>query len=863
VRCCEVMYFYNRIKYGKLRLIFVQVKNRQNVNFERLWQFGCSKWVNTIEVPNGKSIVMKQCKISSNNIALAAALLLGVVSAKAQLKNDYPIQPVAFTQVKVTDNFWAPKIKVNADVTIPYTFEQCSKTGRIDNFLVAAGKMTKDKLTEYTFDDTDLYKIIEGASYGLQVTKNQQLETYLDSLIAIIAAAQEADGYLYTFRTANMAQPHDWVGSKRWEKEEDLSHELYNSGHLYESAVAHYQATGKRNLLDIAIKNADLLVKTFGYGKEEKFPGHQIVEIGLAKLYRVTGKREYLDLAKFFLDLRGTAGHLNHEYSQAHKKVIDQYEAVGHAVRAAYMYTGMADVAALTGNQQYLKAIDDIWKDVVEKKLYITGGIGATGNGEAFGKEYDLPNMSAYAETCASIANVYWNSRMFLLHGDAKYIDVLERTLYNGLLSGVSLSGDRFFYPNPLASMGQHQRSAWFGCACCISNMTRFLPSMPGYVYAQNKNDLYVNLFVGSTSEIFLPNGKIAITQKTNYPWDGKNELVINPEETTRFSLHIRIPGWAVNQPVPGDLYSGEMKSKKTVEITVNRTPVKYAMEKGYAVLDRNWKKGDKVVLELPMETVRIQSNEKVEDDKNKFALQRGPLMYCIEGPDNKDSAVLNIVVKKDEAIKPVYDPRLLGGIMKLQMKGSSAKRQLNTDELIQSEQEVTAIPYYAWANRGPSEMEVWIPYEASAARPRPASTIASKSKVTASISNARMLRALNDQYDPKDSRDANASYLHWWPKKNTTEFVQYDFDKEYTVSQSSVYWFDDGPFGGCRIPASWKLLYKEGDQWLPVKVKSVDTIEKDKYNSITFEPVTTTALKIEIQQPEDHSTGLHEWIVK
>ena len=524
---------------------------------------------------------MKQSRAKKYGIAVAAGFLSSAGLLYAQLKMDYPIQPVAFTQVQVMDNFWAPKIRVNADVTIPYTLEQCRKTGRVDNFLIAAGKKTADKLTEYTFDDTDLYKIIEGASYGLQVTKNLQLEKYLDTLIAIIGDAQEKDGYLYTFRTADMSKPHDWVGSKRWEKEEDLSHELYNSGHLFESAVAHYQATGKKTLLNIATRNADLLVKTFGYGKEEKFPGHQIIETGLTKLYRVTGKKEYLDLAKFFLDLRGTPGHLNHEYSQAHKKVIDQHEAVGHAVRATYMYTGMADVAALTGNKEYLEAIDDIWNDVVEKKLYITGGIGATGAGEAFGKAYDLPNMSAYAETCASIANVYWNSRMFLLHGDAKYIDVMERTLYNGLLSGVSISGDRFFYPNPLASMGQHQRSAWFGCACCISNMTRFLPSMPGYVYGQNENNLYVNLFVGSVSQIKLPAGNISITQNTNYPWEGKNELLINPAQETKFALYIRIPGWAVDRPVPGDLYMDDTKTTTPVILLLNGKPVEYKTEKG------------------------------------------------------------------------------------------------------------------------------------------------------------------------------------------------------------------------------------------------------------------------------------------
>lgn len=802
-------------------------------------------------------------KINYRTIATGVSVWLCANEVHAQLKNDYPIQPVAFTQVHITDNFWAPKINVNAGITIPYTLEQCRKTGRIDNFLRAAGKIPVDTMTAYPFDDTDLYKIIEGASYSLQAKKNPALEKYLDTLIAIIASAQEPDGYLYTFRTMKAPKPHEWIGSKRWEKEEDLSHELYNAGHLYESAVAHYLVTGKKNLLNIAIKNADLLVKTFGPGKEEKFPGHEIVETGLTKLYRVTGKKEYLTLAKFFLDLRGKEGHFNQEYSQSNIKVVDQHEAVGHAVRATYMYTGMADVAALTGDKQYLSAIDDIWNDVVDKKIYITGGIGATNNGEAFGPAYDLPNMSAYAETCAAIANLYWNSRMFLLHGDSKYIDVLERILYNGLLSGVSLSGDHFFYPNPLASLGQHQRSAWFSCACCISNMTRFLPSMPGYIYAQNKNDLYMNLFVGSNSTIKLPVGKISIIQNTNYPWSGKNEITLNPEKKTQFALHIRIPGWAVNEPIPGDLYIDENKSSKPVAILLNGRPVKYEMIKGYAVINRSWNKGDKVSLDLPMDIKKVVADVNVSADKDRFALQLGPVVYCLESPDNKDSAVMNIVVDKNAPVQAVYKEDMLNGVMTLQMEGNSTKRQVNSDELIKSQQRVTAIPYYSWANRGSSEMEVWIPYNESAARPKPAATIASKSKVSSSANSPRMLRALNDQYDPQDSKDGSASYLHWWPKKNTTEWVQYDFDSTYTVSESKVYWFDDGPWGGCRIPVSWKLYYKKDGQWMEVKNTSSYEIAKDKYNEVKFEPVTTTAMKLEVQLPADYAAGIHEWSLK
>lgn len=802
-----------------------------------------------------------------NSAYTKGILILGLTaitgSVVAQKKADYPIQPVAFTQVKLNDIFWEPKIKVNADVSIPYTLEQCKKTGRIDNFLKAAGKLPADSYTQFTFDDTDLYKVIEGASYSLQVKNNPELAKYMDTLIAIIGAAQEKDGYLYTFRTMKPAKPHDWIGTKRWEKEEDLSHELYNSGHLFEAAVAHYQATGKKTLLNIAIKNADLLVKTFGYGKEERFPGHQIVETGLTKMYRVTGKKEYLDLAKFFLDVRGPGTPYSQQYNQADKKVVDQHEAVGHAVRAAYMYTAMADVAALTGNQQYLSAIDDIWHDVVEKKLYITGGIGATGAGEAFGDAYDLPNMSAYAETCAAIANVYWNNRMFLLHGDSKYIDVLERTLYNGLLSGVSLSGDRFFYPNPLASLGQHQRSAWFGCACCISNMTRFLPSMPGYIYAQKDDHLYVNLFVGDTAAIRLTSGNVQLVQETNYPWEGRDLITVTPQTSKPFALHIRIPGWTSQQPVPGNLYSEPAEAAKPVKISLNGKFLEYTVDKGYAVILRTWKKGDKLEVLFPMEVQRILAHEKVKADINRFALARGPIVYCLEGPDNQDSVVQNIVVDKSAPVQAVYKPALLNGVTVLEMTGSSTKRQLGSDVLLKSNQPVIAIPYYAWANRGPGEMEVWIPYNEAAARPKPAPTVASRSRITASIKNTRMYKALNDQYTPQDSRDASASYLHWWPKKNTSEWVQYDFDTAQTVSESQVYWFDDGPWGGCRIPASYTVYYKSGDKWLPVENTTPYTISKDGYNTLQFKPVTTTALKLELQLPVDNAAGIHEWIVK
>jgi len=749
-------------------------------------------------------------------------------------------------------------MQINADVTIPYILRMLREHGQIQNFLAAAGKAPRKLNSVYPFDDTDVYKWLEGASYALQVKPDAKLSAYMDSIIAIVGAAQEADGYLYTFRTINPEKQHDWVGNKRWVNEEILSHELYDAGHLYEAAYAHYNATGKRTLLNIALKNADLLVKDFGYGKEEEYPGHQIVEIGLTKLYRITGEKKYLDLAKFFLDVRGPKGD---SYNQADKKVVDQHEAEGHAVRATYMYSGMADVAALTGDTAYLHAIDAIWEDVVDKKIYITGGIGATNNGEAFGDAYDLPNMSAYAETCASIANVYWNNRMFLLHGDSKYIDVLERTLYNGLLSGVALSGDKFFYPNPLASMGNNERSAWFSCACCISNMTRFLPSVPGYVFAQNNNDLYVNLFMSNSSDVKLARGNVHINETTNYPWDGKIDMEVSPATAGKFTVRVRIPGWAQQQPVPGDLYISA-DAKLPVVLTINGKPYTYTVEKGYAVISREWQKGDKVSVELPMQVQHIYANANVKADTGRFAIQYGPIMYCLEGADNKDSLVQNIVVNKTTPLQVSYNSSLLNGINVITTEGQATRRQLNTTALLTSTQQVRAIPYYAWNNRGADEMEVWIPYSQSASRPQPAPTIANTSKVSASI-RSRSIKAINDQFEPVDSKDQSLPYFHWWPKKDTTEWVRYDFDAPHTVTNCKVYWYDDGPFGGCRIPAAWKIYYMKDGQWIPVKNTTDYEIAKDKYNSVTFEGVTTTALKLEVQLPKDNSTGIHEWVVE
>jgi DUF1680 family protein len=788
-------------------------------------------------------------------------------AAPAAPAHDYPVKPVPFTDVHLNDCFWAPRIETNRLTTIPFAFQQCEKSGRMDNFERAAKALRGETLENrrpppYPFDDTDPYKVLEGASYALAVKPDPELRAYLDKLIAIIAAAQEPDGYLYTARTINPQAPHSWSGPERWIKDPDESHELYNAGHLFEAAVAHFQSTGETNLLSVATKEADLLCRTFGEDKLHIWPGHEIVEMGLARLYRATGDERYLQLAKFFLDVRGPGGD---DYHQSRIKPADQTQAVGHAVRAGYLYSGMADVAALTSDQRYLSAIDAIWQNVVAKKLYITGGIGALGAGEAFGRDYQLPNLSAYCETCAAIANAYWNLRLFLLHGDARYIDVLERTLYNGLLSGVSLDGKRFFYPNPLESDGRHQRSPWFGVACCPGNITRFLASVPGYVYAQQADQIYVNLYAGGTGQIVLSQDRhVRLEQETRYPWEGKIKLIVTPEKPSRFSLKLRIPGWARNEAVPSNLYRFADADCPPPTLKVNGKNVRFKLESGYVALDRSWRKGDAVELELPMPVRRLVANEQVTDDSGKVALQRGPLVYCIEWPEVRDGHVVNLLLPDSAPVTASFRPDLLNGVEAITGEAESLRYADAQKRISKENVHFSAIPYFAWANRGRGEMAVWLARTTDAARPLPYPTIASTSKASASAEGVNPdVRALNDQREPKSSGDHANRFLHWWPHKGTKEWVQYDFAKPAKVSAVEVYWFDDTGIGECRLPKSWQLFFRDGGEWKPVEHPSGYGCAANRYNRTTFDPVQTEGLKLEVQLPENFSAGIHEWRVE
>lgn len=796
-------------------------------------------------------------------LLVLALLLVGLPLAAQAQQTDYPIRPVPFSEVRIQDTFWAPRIQTDIDKTIPFAFLTSEETGRIKNFEIAGGLATGSFCTQYPFDDSDVYKVMEGASYALQVQPNPQLDAYLDTLIYKIGRAQEPDGYLYTNRTIDPENPHPWAGLNRWEHEEEHSHELYNVGHLYEAAAAHYQATGKRTLLDIALRSADLVDESFGWDKLVKGPGHQGIEMGLVKLYRVTGDRRYLELAKFFLDARGHYAK-GDPYSQSHIPVVEQTEAVGHAVRAAYMYAGMADVAALTNDEAYVTAIDRIWEDVVRHKYYLTGGIGSMGHNEGFGKAYELPNMSAYCETCASIAQVMWNHRLFLWRGDAKYVDVLERTLYNALLAGVSLSGDRFFYPNPLESEGQHERKPWFGVACCPSNISRFLPSMPGYLYGHNAEGVYVNLFVSSEATIQrLTGNPVVIRQASNYPWEGRIVLQVEPAQAETFTLFLRIPGWARNEAVPGDLYRFADIRHDPVTLQVNGEPVPLHLDKGYARLHRTWQRGDTVVLELPMPVRKVLAHEQVVHDAGRFALQKGPLVFTVEGKDQADPNVLHLLVSPDAPFEVHHEAGLLNGVDVITFPADGARRTLDGQvERLNAPRTITAIPYYAWANRGPGQMLVWLPYDLAHTRALPAPTLAWTSRASAS-QDLTSTSALADQLLPARSDDQSYRVLHWWPRKGTTEWVQYDFAQAQTVSRVQVYWFDDTGIGGCRIPHAWRLFYRDGDTWQPVRNRTLYTVSKDAFDELHFDPVQTTALRLEVDLPPDFSAGIHEWRVE
>ena len=796
----------------------------------------------------------------------AAAGMIAGAGCAAKPKSDYPVQDVPLTAVKFTAGFWAERQQTDLAVTIAHEIKMSEETKRLANFEIAAATLRGEKggklQTRYAFDDSDVYKVIEAAAYVLMLKPDPELEKKMDEWIAKVGAAQEPDGYLYTARTIDPANPPRMSGPERWVNLQD-SHELYNVGHMYEAAVAHYQATGKKTFLNIALKNADFIARTFGpaEGQLKLVPGHEEIEIGLVKLYRATGKRKYLDLAKFFIDERGNAGghKLYGTYAQDHKPVVEQDEAVGHSVRAGYLYAGVTDIAALTGDPKYMGAMNRVWEDIVSKKLYLTGGVGAAGGIEGFGPAYDLPNATGYAETCATIAYALWNFRMFRYYGDGKYMDMFERAAYNAFLSGAGLSGDLFFYPNPLASYGQHERTPWFTCACCPPNVARFIAGMGGFAYGLDRDQIYVNLYAQGTADLSTSGGKVHLEQTTEYPWKCDVRLKVVPARPTAFTLRLRIPGWALGSPVPSDLYRYAEKAAENPVVMVNGEAVPLAVEKGFFPIARTWRSGDVVEISFPMPVRRVVAHPNIPDNVGRVAIERGPLVYAAEFVDN-NGYTSNLVL--DDAAPLAAEQRAEPPAPLTVITGPGVGYRVRGGRTVAETQRVTLIPYFAWAHRGKGEMSVWVAREKDKARAVPEPTLASTAEASAS-EGAKGLPGVHDLFEPAHSNDHSHGYLHWWPKKGTVEWVEYAFGKPTTISETSVYWFDDTGQGECRVPASWKAFTKAGETWVPVRGAGSFGVAKDAYNRVAFAPVTTLGLRLEIQLPEKFSAGIQEWKVK
>jgi DUF1680 family protein len=755
-----------------------------------------------------------------------------------------PLTPVPFQDVHINDDYWGPRLRTVRTATVEANLRQCEITGRIKNFAVA-GKLAEGKHQGELYNDSDVYKVLEGVAYVLADKRDADLEKRADAIIDQIAAAQQPDGYLNTYYT--LVEP-----DKKW-KNIQYGHELYCAGHLIEAAVAYRQATGKAKLLDMARKLADHIDSVFGPDKKVEASGHEEIELALIKLYRATKEERYLKLALFFLDTRGHGDKRKPfgEYAQDHKPIREQEEVVGHAVRAMYLYCAMADAAAITGDEGLLKAMDKIWHDVTERKMYVTGGIGPSASNEGFTTPYDLPNDSAYCETCAAVGMALWNHRLFLMSGDGKYADVLEREVYNGLTSGLSLSGDHFFYVNPLGSVGKHHRVEWFGTSCCPTNVVRYVPAVGERVWATRDDGVWAVLYMGNKTELALKSGKVKLTEETKYPWEGDVAITVEPEASFTFDLHLRVPGWCVEKPA----------------VTVNGDAAEVSKpDKGYVTVSRKWKSGDVVKLSLPMPVERVYADAHVKADVGRVALQRGPVVYCLEGVDN-DGKVRNLTLPKDAKLTASFDKDLLGGVVvvrgeALAVTGADDDGKPKTESV-----KFQAVPYSVWDNRKPGPMVVWLPEKPELAEipGQEGAVVVNGVRVRASHCNPTdTLEHLMDDGSPKSSIDHDIPRMTWWDHKGTEEWIAYRFAKPRTLDGAAVYWFDDTGRGQCRLPAEWRLLYRDGDEWKSVKLANGGEYgaAPDKFNSVSFEPVKTSEVKLEVKLKPGFSGGVLRWSV-
>jgi len=772
---------------------------------------------------------------------VAVALLLIALTWPVHAGDVAKMTPVNFSDVTIQSGFWSPRQETNRKVSIPHNLDTCEETGRLDNFRHAGGVATKGPFRGHIFHDSDVYKVLEGVAYSLHTHPDPALAARLDEIIDNIRRSQQPDGYLNTW--FSVKEPE-----KRWQNLQH-AHELYCAGHMFEAAVAHYRATGERTFLEVACRFADYIGSVFSPDKRHGIAGHPEIELALVKLWRATGEERYLELARFFVEEHGNDKHrqLFGGYCQDHKPVREQEEPVGHAVRFLYFYSGVADLAAVNGDQGYIDTMERLWQFIVEKKMYVTGGVGVQGHGEGFAQPYYLPNYNAYCETCASIAMVFWNHRLALLHGEGRFADLVERLLYNGAISGISLDGSKFFYVNPLASRGNHHRQPWYGCACCPTNVVRFIASLGQYVYGAmaNGEGVCVLQYVGGTGTVPLKNGQVRLVQDTAYPWDGAVTIVVEPNVTEDFTVRLRIPGWCDDAAV-----------------AVNGENVKATPKDGFVSLRRAWKAGDTITLNFPMTVRQVASDPNIEENVGRLAIMRGPVVYCLEDMDNP-CPVDQVAISKDVKFETELQPDLLGGVTVVKVKGRQ-QGIVETDggfRMENREVDVTAIPYYAWDNREPGQMVVWVPTEMPDAANPEGATVAIVAKTSSSHRCPRDSElALNDNILPKNSIDHDIPRFTWWDHRGTTEWVGYEFEKPKTLSKAEVYWFDDTGRGQCRVPASWRLLWSDGHEWKPVEATSPYGVEKDKFNRVTFEPVTAIAIRLDVQLQENFSGGILEW---
>ena len=820
----------------------------------------------------------------------SAGLLALMVSCGTQTEvtpYDGALTQISFDKVTLQDDFWLPRLNTQKQTLVPFSLEKTESA--VENLRRVGAYLRGERVTEQFvgpyYVASDLFKVMEGAAYLLTLEKDEELERQMDEIIDVIAAAQAPDGYLYEHHILpkHLRNPRNNAGERPYSYV-DHSHELYNMGHMYEGAVAYYRATGKRKWLDVAEKNARHINKVFFEGDPNyndgkpvmQAPGHEEIELALVKLYQATGEKLYLDMAKKFIDIRGVTyipkgtGLLSYDYAQQYKPVREQRYAIGHAVRATYLYSGMADVAAMTGDTTLEPALDAIWHDIVDRKMHITGGLGAVPGIEGFGPDYVLPNKDTYNETCAAVGNVFFNYRMFLMSGDAKYVDVAEVALYNNVLAGVNLAGNRFFYVNPLEADGRKAfnhgtagRAPWFGTACCPSNLARLIPQVSGMAYSYAEDNVYCGFYMGSEVEVPMAGGNVLLSQHTQYPFDGNITIEVTPKaDGEEFTLWLRVPTWCGEQFVPGELYHFDDSEAAAAVVRVNGRKVRSEVVDGFLPVRRAWSAGDVVELELPMPVRFSVADERVEADRNRVCVTRGPLVYCAEEPDNEYNVSSYFVKSENQSSSSVdeFTSGVLAAIPTINLVASSA----SVDG--ESEADLTLIPYYAWNNRGDNmAMNVWFARDAETARNGMVMTVGNIAEVKASHTNSSDdVYAVADGKQPKTSHDTSIPRWTSWSQKGKEQWLEIKLKSEQDVEAVSVYWYDDK--GGVQLPVAWSIDYMSDGKWVEYKPYVTDHfgVDADKYNMVhPAAPVKTDLLRLKMKPKADATVGILELTVE